>query len=177
MAKYGDIEAQLMKKIDDPRQASVWSVAVASALTEPIFKKDELISFAIKLANYEIQEHKGEEIIGTLWQATDILDKKSQLSKQSVSFHGYDKTILIHLPTLLSDISGSQSTSRKYDLPNHREVAKILKQESYVLELKNVRVDEKVAKRWILDWEKCPEILKDMFIPDSKDESQGDLDI
>lgn len=176
MAKYEQIEGILAKKIDDPRQASVWAVAVASALTESCFNEDEIIPFASKLANYEIEERRGEEILGTLWQATDILDKKNQLSKQAVNYNSYDKVIQVHLPTLLSDISGSQATSRKYDLPNHREVAKILKQEPYVIEIRNIMVDGKQAQRWVLETEKCPETLKNMF-SESQGEPQEELDV
>lgn len=179
IGKYEEIEGILSKKIDDPRQASVWAVCVAGALTEPVFNQNELIEFSSKLANMEIAERRGEELIGTLWDAADVLHKRNKLDRQMVNYNSYDKQIEVHINSLLSEISGNPAT-RKYQLPNNREVAKILKQEPYVLMLKNTRVDGKVAKRWILDLKECPEVLKSMFEEEEEDknkENEGSEDI
>jgi hypothetical protein len=139
---------------------------VASALTEPYFQQQEekLIEYTIRLANAEIEQQKTEEVIGTLWEATDILHKMGKLQEQILSYSTVDNQIEIHLAVLLGVISGDSST-RKYKLPNVREVSKILKQEKYILGNEMTKVDGKVARRWVIDLNhaEIPEVLKNMF--------------
>lgn len=158
---YAKIEPILAKKIDNGRQASIWSVAVAGALTEPYFKQDELIDFAVNSANFEIKERQGEELIGSLWEATEILNQKEAL-KGLLDFD-YPK-IRMHLPGLLNAIAADPGLNRRYYFPGHREVAKILRQEPYILELKQIKINNKVAWRWVMDIDKCPDVLQGIFL-------------
>jgi len=183
MAKYKEIAAKFKQEIASPRQAQVWAVAVAGALTEPYFEsqKDKICGFAIKLANYEIEQQKQEEIIGLLWEGLDILHKSGKLDEQ-VAFHRTaDRDfkeihqLEIHLPMLLGKING-ESVTRKYELPSSREVAKILKQEPYCLGWDTTRVKGTVAGRWLFDLnnELTPEILKNVFeVEKTKKEDDG----
>jgi hypothetical protein len=95
-----------------------------------------------------------------------------------VVFHdAIDKQVKLHLPILLGAISG-ESISRKYKLPNVREVSKILKQEKYVLGNDLCKVDGKVARRWVIDLTHTdlPEILKNMFDEEPQNkENQNDF--
>jgi len=175
MVNYDSIESQIANDISSPRQASVWAVCLAAVLTEPFFKKDELIPFAIRLANQEIEERKGEELIGTLWEATGVLLQRNAINPESLYFDSVDSLLEVHLPSLISEIKGSPFT-RHYVLPNHREVAKILKQEPYVIEMKTTRVNKGVAKRWILNLDLCPDSIKDMYKePKTKKEEEDDV--
>jgi len=172
MGKYGEIEEILQKEIDDPRQASVMSVAISGALSEPYFqkKKEDLIDFAVQSARMELEERKIEEIMGTIWQAVDVLHKRGHLNNQQVNHDTVNNTLEVHLPGLLSEIAGNQFT-KHYKLPNLREVAKILKQEPYFTEIRTIMIDNKQAKRWVFDLDGCPSSLKDIFITE-----QGDFD-
>lgn len=186
LSKYKQISAKFKQEIASPRQAQAWAVAVASALTEPYFTsmEDKICGFAVKLANYEIEQQKQEEIIGMLWEALDVLHKTGKVDEQ-IAFHRViDKDyknmnqLEIHLPILLGRIEG-ESVTRKYELPSSREVAKILKQEPYCLGYDTTRVDGKVAGRWIFDLnsEQTPDILKHVFEYQNQEnqEKQPDL--
>ena len=178
-AKYKEIRALFKQKIASPRQAQVWAVAVASALTEPYFakEKEKLCNYAIKLANHEIEQQKSEELIGMLWEATDVLHKVGKLEQQIVYCNMVDKQLEIHLPVLLGEIGGNPHT-RKYELPSNREVSKILKQEPYVLGNELSKVDGKVARRWQVDLthEKTPDVLKNMFDFGAEVQKEGGTD-
>jgi hypothetical protein len=162
MTKYDKIDNIFRKSILSPRQAQCWAVAIAAALTESYFNKDEekLIQYAIRLANQEMFEQKNEEIIGNLWEATDIL---GHLPEEILYYDWQEKLIKIHLAALLDIIS---IKSRRYQFPNVREVGKLLKQEKYVVEnSKKCCCGGKHAKRFVLDFEHpaLPESLKNMF--------------
>lgn len=182
--KFGELEKKLRLTIGSPRQAQVWAVAIASALTEPYFKdqEDKLIEYSTRLAKQEIEQQKGEEIIGVLWEATDILHRLGKTNIQVVNHKVWTdqkvNQVEIHLSMLLGLISGESST-RKYRLPNVREVSKILKQEPYCLGNEQVKVDGKNARRWVidLDHEECPEVLKDIFNDEPEDlDKQSNID-
>lgn len=166
--EFEELEIELSNEIDDPRQASIWAIAAAGAVTEKTFRKDDLIDFAIKLANYEIEQRKGDEVLGTLWDAVDFLHKKDKMDKQFIDYVFGDRLVRIHLIGLLNEIRSNPNT-RHFDLPNHKEVAKLLKQEPYILEQKIVKVDGKVSRRWILDIKECPEVLKNIYEPEEFD--------
>jgi len=177
IANFGELNELFRKSISSPRQAQVWAVAVASTLTEPFFakQKDKIINFAVRLANHEIKEQESEETIGMLWEALDILHKMGRTNEQYIKFNGYEAQLQIHLAALLGAISGDSST-RRYKLPNVRETAKILKQEPYCLGNKLSTVDNKTARRWIIDLshKQLPEILKNMF--SNSEQSEQNLD-
>jgi hypothetical protein len=166
LAKYEELERKFRKEIASPRQAQVWAVAVAGALTEPYFQgqEEKLINYAVRLANYEIEEQKSEETIGMLWEAMDILQKANKLSKFAVFQDFFEQQAQVNLPMLLGLISG-ESITRKYKLPNSREVAKLLKQEKYILGSQTCRIEGKPIWCWIVDLKhiELPEILKNIF--------------
>lgn len=162
--KYNEIEKVFRKKIKNPRQAQVWAVAIAGCMTESYFieQEEKITNYAIKLANQEIEAQKSEELIGMFWEAVNVLSKVQKLDEQIFYCDFIEKQIQIHLPGLLAEISGNQKT-RQYKFPKNREVAKILKQESYYIDSRTVRVNGKADWRWVLDVEKCPEVLRNIF--------------
>lgn len=165
MEQFEILRELLIKKLNNPRQAEVWAVALASAIIEEVANRDDLIDYTVRLANQEIEERKSEEMIGSLWEAVEVLHKNKKLeNRQVIWFDGYNNQLQIHLPSVLGTISGDQLTSRKYSFPNNREVAKILKQEPYVT-MATTRVDgEKPTKRWIIDIKTAPEDLQNLFL-------------
>jgi len=171
MENYSEIEGILANEIDDSRQASVMAIPVASALTEPYFQKQkkDLVDFAVDLVKTELKERRSEEVIGTLWEASDVLHKRGFLNEQLIHYDVVDGTLEIFLAGLLAEISGNQY-SKQYKLPNKREVTKILKQEPYVIDNLVTKVKGLVARRWILNINDCPDILKDIFL-----ENQGEV--
>jgi hypothetical protein len=171
------LEDELKEYMDNPRHASVWAVAIAGALTEKIFKKEDLVEFAVKLSKNEFEAAKSEGTLGLLWESIDILHKRDkidvQILKKDTGEMASDNILILHLPLLLGEIRANPNTRYYGDrLPNHREVAKLLKQEPYVIVQKNVNIEGKVAHRWILDLSKCPEILQNTFDADSFDRKE-----
>jgi hypothetical protein len=176
--KFEEIDKKFRNEIGSPRQAQVWSVAIASALTEPYFaeQEDKVLNYAIRLANHEIEQQKSEETIGSLWEALDILYRTGKLVQQGVYHDKQEQEAQINLPILLGAISG-ESLTRKYKLPNSREVAKLLKQENYIIGSQSCRIDGKPTWCWVIDLahDELPEILKNLFSFKENESAQPDF--
>ncbi len=172
---YESLSAIIAKRIKKPRQAACIAVALAGAMTEPYFEKKEkeIMELAVKLTQKELEDRKGEEVLGTIWDAVDVLHKRGMKDRHIISYDSSTNTIAIFLSGLLAEIKGNQFT-RHYHLPNKREVAKILRQEPYALEDKVTKIDSRVARRWILDFDKCPENLKNLFSSEAEENKSGD---
>lgn len=165
---FEELEEAISLEIDDPRQAGVLAVVVSSLLTENLdgyfFNKDDVIDYAIKLSKMELDERKKGEIIPNLWEAVDVLKKKGLLDEQAVHYDIMQQEVYVNLPSLMGAILGGQFT-KHYKFPNHREIAKLLKQEKYIKSHKPIRVDGQLAWRWVIDIKSphCPESLHHTF--------------
>jgi hypothetical protein len=177
LAKFKELEKVLRKDIESPRQAQIWAVAVASALTEPYFKEHEekLVQYVARIANHEIKEQQTEETISRLWEAMSVLRRFKELNENIIYFDDLDNQIQIHVPSLLAELSGDSRT-RNYKFPNVREITKLIKQEKYFVGNDVCRVGYDVAKRYILDYKhpELPEILKNMFHGQAQKTSEND---
>jgi hypothetical protein len=134
-------------------------VVVAGAISEGIWEQKDLIKFAKHICKADLDDRKSSEAVNELWEATEVLHKRGEFGEndQELHYDGFKNRLLIHLPTLLAKIHGSQYT-RHYEFPNKREVAKLLKLERYIKGYESARVNGKVAWRWVIPFEKPEEL-------------------
>jgi 5S rRNA maturation endonuclease (ribonuclease M5) len=160
---FEKFEDQFTKDFDDPRQASVFAVVVASAISEGLWEPEEIIDFAKHICKSDLAERRSEDTINTLWEAVEILFARNELVDQELCVEALNSRILVHLPGLLGRIRSSPAC-RHYTLPNKREIVKLLKQEPYLGGYESIRVNGKVGWRWIikLDSPELPDALKNI---------------